>query len=134
MPHVIIECSSNVAAAVDLNAVVKQLHEAALSTGVFPLGGIRTRVHEVRHYRIADGNPENAFVHVEMAIGQGRDVATRKRAAETVFNALCGAFDRMAAQQPLALSLELREIERETSYRRNNIHDRLAQKKAADGR
>jgi 5-carboxymethyl-2-hydroxymuconate isomerase len=34
--------------------------------------------------------------------------------------------DRTGAGQPLALSLELRELERETSFRRNNIHDRLA--------
>ncbi len=61
-----------------------------------------------------------------MAIGQGRDLATRRRAAETVFHALCATMDRTAAGQPLALSLELRELERDTSFRRNNIHDRLA--------
>jgi 5-carboxymethyl-2-hydroxymuconate isomerase len=42
-----------------------------------------------------------------------------------VFHALCAVMDRTAAGQPLALSLELRELERETSFRRNNIHDRL---------
>jgi 5-carboxymethyl-2-hydroxymuconate isomerase len=131
MPHVVIECSANLDNLVDLNEVVRQLHDSALSTGVFPLGGIRTRVHVVEHYRIADGNPANGFMHVEMAIGQGRDLPTRRRAAETVFHALCAAIDRSAAGQPLALSLELRELERETSFRRNNIHDRLA---AAAGR
>ena len=132
MPHVVIECSANLDDLVDLDDVVRQLHESALSTGVFPLGGIRTRVHVVDHYRIADGNPANAFAHVEMAIGQGRDLATRRRAAETVFHALCAAMDRAAAGRPLALSLELRELERETSFRRNNIHDRLTS--AAGGR
>jgi 5-carboxymethyl-2-hydroxymuconate isomerase len=132
MPHVVIECSANLDDLVDLDEVIRELHESALSTGVFPLGGIRTRVHVVEHYRIADGNAANAFAHVEMAIGQGRDLTTRRRAAETVFHALCAVMDRAAAGQPLALSLELRELERETSFRRNNIHDRLAS--AAGGR
>jgi 5-carboxymethyl-2-hydroxymuconate isomerase len=134
MPHVIVECSANLDALVDLDEVLRHLHESALSTGVFPLGGIRTRVHVVDHYRIADGNPANAFVHVEMAIGQGRDLPTRRRAAETVFHALCAVMDRTAAGRPLALSLELRELERETSFRRNNIHDRLTQPAASRAR
>ncbi len=127
MPHVVIECSPNVADFADLGDVTRQLHEAALSTGVFPLGGVRTRVHLADYCRIADGSPANACVHVEIAIGEGRDLPTRRRAAETVFHSLCAVFDKAAAERPLALSVELREIERETSFRRNNIHDRLAQ-------
>ncbi len=65
-------------------------------------------------------------MHVGIAIGQGRDLPTRRRAAETVFHSLSAAFDKAAAKHPLALSVELREIEYETSFRRNNIHDRLA--------
>ena len=132
MPHVIAECSTNLAELVDLDEVLRRLHEAALSTGIFPLGGLRTRLHLVEHCRVADGNPANAFVHVEIAVSEGRDLPTRRRAAETVFHALCAALDGRTAEHPLALSLELRELERETSFRRNNIPDRLAQ--AAVGR
>jgi 5-carboxymethyl-2-hydroxymuconate isomerase len=126
MPHVIVECSANLAALVDLDELLRRLHDAALATGVFPLGGLRTRLHLAERYRVADGNPANAFVHVEIAVGQGRDMPTRRRAAETVFHALCAALDERAAGHPLALSLELRELAREISFRRNNIHDRVA--------
>jgi 5-carboxymethyl-2-hydroxymuconate isomerase len=127
MPHVIVECSANLAKLLDLDEVLRQLHEAALSTGVLPLGGLRTRLYLAEHYRVADGNPANAFVHVEIAVAQGRDLPARRRTAEIVFRTLCDALDDRLAEHPLALSLELRELERETSFRRNNIHDRLAQ-------
>ena len=127
MPHMIIECSANMATLVNLDGLLRQLHEAALSTGVLPLGGLRTRLHLAEHCRVADGNPANAFVHIEIALGQGRDLPARRRAAEIVFRALCDALDDSIPDHPLALSLELRELERETSFRRNNIHDRLAQ-------
>src|SRR5260370_30035102 len=107
MPHVVIECSANLDDLVEIDEVVRQLHDSALSTGVFPLGGIRTRVHVVEHYRIADGNLANAFAHVEIAIGQGRDLPTRRHAAETLFHALCAALDPTAAGHPLPLSLAL---------------------------
>jgi 5-carboxymethyl-2-hydroxymuconate isomerase len=127
MPHMIIECSANMAKLVDLDELLRQLHEAALSTGILPLGGLRTRLHVAQHYRIADGNSGNAFVHVEIALGQGRDLPTRRRAAESVFRALCVALDDRVPDHPLALSLELRELERDTSFRRNNIRERLTQ-------
>ena len=127
MPHMIIECSANMAKLIELDELLRQLHEAALATGVVPLGGLRTRLHLAEHYRVAEGSPANAFIHVEIALGQGRDLPARRRAAETVFRALCGALDDRLPGHPLALSLELRELERDTSFRRNSIHEPLAQ-------
>lgn len=131
MPHLIVECSKNLAEAVSLDDLVRALHEAALATGVFPLGGIRTRVHVSRHYRIADGDPRHAFAHVEMRIGRGRDPATRKRAAEGVFAALRDALAPVYARTTLSLSLELTEIDPEMSLRQNNIHEHLQRQRAS---
>lgn len=125
MPHLIVECSANLAEAIALDDLVRALHEAAIATGVFPLGGIRTRVYVSRHYRIADGDPRHAFAHIEMRIARGRDLATRKRAAERVFSALRDGLAAVAATSTLALSLELKEIDPEMSLRHNTIHEHL---------
>jgi 5-carboxymethyl-2-hydroxymuconate isomerase len=122
MPHIIVECSDNLARLVPLDGVVRSLHEAALATGVFPPGGTRTRVHVSRHYRIADGNPQHVFIHVQMRIARGRDVATRKRAAEQVFSALRRAMAPAEAATTVALSLEIAEIDSDTEQRFNTIH------------
>lgn len=123
MPHIIIECSDNVRTRTDLPALVASVHAAALSTGVFPEGGIRTRVAERSDYLIADSNPDNAFVHVVMRIATGRDLATKRQAAETVFAAVCDRLAPVFEQSPLAISLELQEIDPDLSYRKNNLHD-----------
>jgi 5-carboxymethyl-2-hydroxymuconate isomerase len=123
MPHIIVECSANVPQAIDLDALLGRLHAAALETGVFPIGGLRTRAAVRDHYRIADGDPANAFVHVVLRIGSGRDLDTRRRAAEAVFTALCDELHAFYARAPLAISLELQEIVPETSFRQNNLHD-----------
>ena len=46
----------------DVQALVDVLHRAAIDTGVFPLGGIRTRAHACRHFRIADGEADAAWI------------------------------------------------------------------------
>jgi 5-carboxymethyl-2-hydroxymuconate isomerase len=130
MPHLIVECSENLATAVALDDLVRALHEAAIATGVFPLGGIRTRVHVCRHYRIADGDPKYAFAHVEMRIARGRDLATRKRAGEQVFKALRDGLAAVQATNTLALSLEINEIDSETALRYNEVHEHLLRRTA----
>ncbi len=130
MPHLILECSANLEQAVSLDDLVRTLHQAAIASGVFPLGGIRTRVHICRHYRIADGDPRYAFAHVEMRIGRGRDLETRRRAGELVFAALREGLAAVRATFPLALSLEIEEINPETALRDNDIHDLVRQRTA----
>jgi 5-carboxymethyl-2-hydroxymuconate isomerase len=125
VPHLIVECSENVAKAVSLDDLVRGLHETAIATGVFPLGGIRTRVHVCRHYKIADGDPRHAFVHVQMRIARGRDLATRKRAGEQVFAALREGLAALLATNTVALSLEIEEINPDTSLKYNTVHEHL---------
>jgi 5-carboxymethyl-2-hydroxymuconate isomerase len=126
MPHLTIEYSANLATDVDIQALVDRLHAAAIETGVFPLGGIRTRAEARQHYRIADGDPAHAFVHVMLRIAAGRDAATRERAGQHVFDALTTQLAPVTAVRGLAISFELQEIAPAWSARLNNLHERLA--------
>ena len=126
MPHLTIEYSANLAPEVDIQDLVDRLHAAAIETGVFPLGGIRTRAAARAHYRIADGDPAYAFVHVVLRIAAGRDAATRERAGQHVFDALAATLAPAMETRGLALSFELQEITPAWSARLNNIHERLA--------
>ncbi|MGH8188305.1 MAG: 5-carboxymethyl-2-hydroxymuconate Delta-isomerase [Steroidobacteraceae bacterium] len=129
MPHIIIEYSANVAARVDLAQFVKAVHAAALETGVFPIGGVRTRAHATEFYEIADGHPDNTFVHVLLRVGQGRDVPTRKRACEQMLAAVCALLDEPFAGAPLAISLEMLEIDAQFAYRKNNLHEYVVRRR-----
>ena len=131
MPHVIVECSSNLRERVDLRVLVEALHATALETGVFPIGGLRTRVAERETYRIADGDPKNAFVHVTLRIGHGRDPATKRRAAETMFATLCEHLEPAFRTSPLAISLDLQEIDPDFSFKKNNLHEYVEAKDVA---
>ncbi|MGD9942583.1 MAG: 5-carboxymethyl-2-hydroxymuconate Delta-isomerase [Burkholderiaceae bacterium] len=123
MPHIVIEYSANLRERIALPALIDRLHGAALATGLFPIGGTRTRAVERSHYRIADGHPDNGFVHVEIRVGSGRDAEARRRAAQAVFDALDAHLAPLFAQAPLGISLEMRELDPELSFKHNNLHD-----------
>ena len=123
MAHIVIEYSAGLRGRLDLPAFLAAVHQAALSTGVFPIGGIRTRAYEAEHYVIADGHPDNAFVHLSLKVGHGRDLETRKRACETIFEAACRYLAPLFEALPLGISLEMQEIDPVLTYKKNNLHD-----------
>ena len=125
MPHFTLEYSANLDARIDMAKAVEVVRKAAIETGIFPLGGIRVRAVRCEHYAIADGNPNLGFLDMVLRLGEGRDLATRKKAGEHVFKALSAHLDPVFAQSKFALSFDMQINDKETSWKRNNIHEAL---------
>ena len=135
MAHIVIEYSANLRAPnlaelFDLDGFLRAVHGAALATGVFPVGGIRTRAYEARHYVIADAHPDNAFVHISLKVGHGRDVDTRKKACEAIFEVACQQLAPLFERLPLGIALEMQEIDPVLTFKKNNLHDYVKQRAA----
>lgn len=131
MPHLTVEYSANLERRVDMVAVIRAVHEAALATGVFPEGGIRTRAARRDLFLVADGHEDNAFVHVSARIGAGRSDEVRRTAGERIFEGLNAVLEEAYASGPLAISLEISEIDPVASFKRNNLHALLEKRKSA---
>jgi 5-carboxymethyl-2-hydroxymuconate isomerase len=125
MPHFTIEYSANIDKRVDMAAVVELVRKAAVETGIFPIGGIRVRAIKCEHYAIADGNPQLGFLSMVLRLGEGRDLAARQKAGEHIFKALSAHLDPVFATSKFALSFDMQINDKETSWKRNNIHEAL---------
>ena len=125
MPHFTIEYSANLDARVDMTETIEVVRKAAVETGIFPLGGIRVRAIKCEHYAIADGNPRHGFLAMVLRLGEGRDLTARKKAGEHIFRALSDHLDPVFAGSKFALSFDMQINDKETSWKRNNIHDAL---------
>ena len=123
MPHLIIEYSANLRETMDLPGLIDKAHHSAIATGVFPAGGTRTRGEERSDYRIADGHPDNGFVHLMIRLGHGRDEQTLQVAGEAIFNTVKEHLQPLFERTPLAISMEMQEIHPVLTYKHNNLHD-----------
>ena len=133
MAHIVVEYSAGLRGRLDPPAFLAAVHQAALATGVFPVGGIRTRAYEAEDYVIADGHPDNAFVHLSLKVGHGRDLETRKRACEAIFDAACRHLASLFETSPIGISLEMQEIDPALTCKKNNLHDYVKRRQAAGG-
>ena len=128
MPHFTIEYSANIEPRVDVAAVCELVRKAAMETGVFPLGGIRVRAIRCEHFAIADGRADLGFIDMVLRIGEGRDLATQKAAGDHIFAKLSAHLDPMFQKSKFALSFDIQINNKDTSWKRNNIHDMLLNK------
>jgi 5-carboxymethyl-2-hydroxymuconate isomerase len=128
MPHIIVEYSANLDSQIDVAKLVHDIHQAALASGVFEIGAVRTRAARRDIFEIADGDPDNAFIHVQLRVAQGRDAATRRRVAQAILETVTATTSNVFRRSGLGLSVEIGEIDAATSVRLNNLHDRMAAK------
>lgn len=66
MPHFIAEYTDNIEAEADLPGLFEKVHACLGASGVFPLGGIRSRGVRLDTWRMADGKHDYAFVHMTL--------------------------------------------------------------------
>ena len=128
MPHVTVEYSTNLEARIDVPGLVRDVHRAVADSGVFELGAIRTRAEPRSLYVVADGDPDNGFVHVYLNVAPGRSAETRRRVAQAVLDVVAAATREVFRQHGLGLSVEVREIDNAAAVRLNNLHARMQAK------
>lgn len=133
MPHFIIEYSRNLEERVDFRDLAKKIHEAALSTGVFEIGAVRTRTEPRDIYVIADGDAQNSFVAVTGWIASGRSAEVRNRVGKTVFDVLCNQMARIYDTTPIGLTMAVEEIDPAGSFGKNNLHAIVKERAAKSG-
>ena len=125
MPHFTIEYSANLDARLDIDEVCEVVRRAAVETGIFPVGGIRVRAISCTHYAIADGDNDYGFLAMLLRLCEGRDLAARKKAGEHIFRVLSAFLDPVFKSSKFALSFDMQINDKETSWKRNNIHEAL---------
>ncbi|KIC13971.1 5-carboxymethyl-2-hydroxymuconate Delta-isomerase [Leisingera sp. ANG-Vp] len=125
MPHITLDYSANMEERTDIAALCSYLRQAAAATGVFPLAGIRVRAFAANHVSIADGNPQHGYIDISVRLRAGRDLDTRKRAAQAVFDAAQSFLEPAMQQHSIALSLEMRDIDPELSPKCGTIRDHM---------
>ena len=125
MPHLAIEYSANLDGRADIGALCERLLKTVLETGLFEVGAVRVRAFRADHYAIADRLPGNAFVDLNFRIGKGRTADEKKRTGEAIFAAATEVLSPLFETPHFALSLEIREIDAELSWKKNAIHPRL---------
>ena len=123
MAHAIVEYSANLEDTINMQGLVDKVHDTCIKTGVFPLTGMRTRAARRDIYKIADGNLEACFIHLQLKLGPGREEAVKKKAMEEIFETLTSHVESLYATTPVALSIEIFELPAVLRINKHNLNN-----------
>lgn len=125
MPHFIMDYSSNLDGRVDFSALCGRVLETMLESGLFEVGAVRVRAIRCDSYAIADRMTENAFIDMSLRMGAGRSVEDKRRLGAQLFEVVTNEIATLFSTPHFALTLEIREIDPDLSWKKNAIHPRL---------
>ena len=121
MPQLTLEYTDNLE--FDVQPLLARLHSELVVTGAINLKGLKSRAVRHTEYRIADGNLEYAFVHVNLLIREGRPIEVQKDASQRVLNVLKEAFGERFENSYLSLSVDIKEMRDGIALTLHNIPD-----------
>ncbi len=114
MPHCVIETSSELRKLIDLDLLVKEIHDTTEMSGLFEKGDVKSRLL-ISEYYLVGGEREN-YVHIVTHILSGRSESQRKNLADLIALKLCDLLPTVEM-----LSVEVREINKKMYSNRNAV-------------
>jgi len=122
MPHLTLEYTANLE--FDVQPLLARLHDELAATGVINLKGIKSRAIRHTDYRIADGDPAYAFVHVGLLIREGRPFEVQQDAARRMLAVLKATFGQRLETGHLSLSVDIKEMREGIAQTLHNIPEK----------
>ena len=122
MPHLTLEYSDNLS--FDVQPLLARLHTELTATGAINLKGLKSRAVCHNQYRIADGDPDYAFVHVNLLIREGRSLEIQKDAAQRVMAVLKETFRDRLENGYISISVDIKEMRDGIAQTLHNIPER----------
>ena len=113
MPHLVLEYTANVAQEVDYSALFSRLHQAVAAAGA-PLAGCKSRAVRHEAYYVADGRPGCAFVHLTIGLLAGRSDEVKAALTGRCLQLLAEEYRSSLESLDLQISVELRDLHRES--------------------
>jgi len=112
LPHCIFEHSDNIKDTFEWDAIFKNLHKLLLDTGEFNKADIKSRVIKHNKFYIGNGNPNQAFVTLNIQLLDGRSDQFKKDLAQSALNLLNKYFTKTLNDLKTSISVQISNIHR----------------------
>ena len=115
MPHLNIEYTANLEATAEMGILCKALAATLVAlrhddgSALFPVAGTRVMAWPAPHFAVADGQPDRAFIYLNLRITPGRSAATIARTGDAVLARAKAHLAPLFATHAVGLTLQIDE-------------------------
>lgn len=119
MPHITLECTSNIS--INYSSFFKELSDALSATGHASTMGIKCRVVTSDEYYIADGQPDYSMVNLLIRLREGREKAVLERFSQIGLALLKQHCAADIEAKRIIISTEIKELVKDIDLTSNAI-------------
>lgn len=112
MPHLVLEYSDNVIEKNNFSQLFQQCHQILADMLPTDLMNCKSRAIECPVYYVADGKPDNAFVHLSLKIMAGRTDETLRKLGDQLMETVMEHFAESLKKKRLQISLEISSLDK----------------------
>lgn len=116
MPHLTLEYSSNIKER-DFQTLFHKLHHTLVKVCSANLENCKSRAVQHDVFYIGDGNPQNAFVHLEISLADGRSLEIRKEVGQQMLDILSKHFSNSLRGLNLQITVESKEFQKKFYFK-----------------
>ena len=117
MPHTILEYSDNIVDSADFQPLWARLHPVLVATAPCRLQDIKSRAYRCESFRMGDGDPSYAFVHLTIRLLEGRDPENLARIGNAVLELLKAHFFNTLAKRQCDITVELTGMRKDCYFK-----------------
>lgn len=117
MPHLVLEYSNNIKEKASFEPLFYQLHQILVSVCSASLESCKSRAVPHKIFYVGDGNPKNAFVHLEIRLADGRSLKIREEAGRQILQILGEYFSKSLRDLNLQITVESTEFPRNLYFK-----------------
>lgn len=110
MPQIKLEYTDNVELVKDISKVFSEIHLVLNQTAGIKLENCKSRAVQLADYYIGEGGTDQAFVHLEVRILEGRSVDLKKQTGNTLLEILKTSYSFDINPIGLQITVEIIDI------------------------
>jgi len=119
MPHITLECSSNVE--MDFQGFFEELSIALVNTGHAPKLGMKCRLVHSQEFFIIDGNPKYKMANLLYRLREGRSDEVLRKFSEIGISLLEKYLSKDVNAKSIILSTEVKELKKGIDLTKNSV-------------
>lgn len=117
LPQIRLEYSGNITEDIVSDTLLLGIHEVLRDTGGIRIGNCKSRAFRCDPFRVGAGEHENAFVHLEVRILEGRSAELKGAIGRALLDVLAGYFTTSLEKLDLQITVEICDIRRDAYFK-----------------
>ncbi|MCP5046036.1 MAG: 5-carboxymethyl-2-hydroxymuconate Delta-isomerase [bacterium] len=110
MPQLVLQYTANIQQDVDFKDMFARFHHVLAHTGGIKIGNCKSRAIKLEDYYIAQGGPDEAFVHLDARFMEGRSAELKQKIGQQLLDIMKEVYSPSIKEYNLQITVEINDI------------------------